>query len=101
MRKSETPVAAANAVQYIWRSKFFGLPFHAAYPIAAAIDGTTMKKVKMSNPASIHRPVSECIMLESISKDIPGIKVGRVPINEVTGHVSDYPTNQALAALLR
>jgi hypothetical protein len=43
MRKRDTIVAAANPVQYISRSKFFGLPLHAAYPIAAAIDGTTTK----------------------------------------------------------
>src|SRR6266849_2707135 len=64
IRKSETKVAAANAVQYISRLKFFGFPFHAAYPIAAAIDGTTTKKVRRSSAASTHKPVSECMTLE-------------------------------------
>ena len=54
-------IAAANAVQYISRLKFFGLPFHAAYPITAAIEGTATKKVKMRNPASTHTPVPECM----------------------------------------
>ena len=51
IRKKDTPVAAAKAVQYIARSRFFGLPFYAAYPIAAAIHGTITKNVKMKNAA--------------------------------------------------
>jgi hypothetical protein len=44
MRKADAPPTTTNTVQYISRLKFFGLPFHAAYPIAAAIVGTTGAK---------------------------------------------------------
>jgi hypothetical protein len=65
MRKPEAMPAAANAVQYISRLKFLGLPFHAAYPIAAAIDGTATKKAKRNNPASIHKPALESIAVKA------------------------------------
>src|SRR2546427_1364507 len=37
IRKPDAAPASTNAVQYMSRPKLFGLPFHAAYPITAAI----------------------------------------------------------------
>jgi hypothetical protein len=65
MRKPLAAAVATNAIPYISRLKFFGLPFHAAYAMAAAIDGTTTKKVNKSNPASIHKPAFESIVVEA------------------------------------
>jgi hypothetical protein len=38
-----TATGATKAIQYVSRSKLCGLPFHAVYPITAAIDGATTK----------------------------------------------------------
>jgi hypothetical protein len=53
MRKPETKIEAVKAVQYMLRSQFLGLPFHAAYPIAAATGGTTTKSVRKRTATSI------------------------------------------------
>jgi hypothetical protein len=41
-------MADVNAVQYIDRLKFLGLPFHAKYPIASAMPGKTTKTANSS-----------------------------------------------------
>jgi len=61
--KALTAPIAINAVQYISRSKFLGLPFHAAYATAAAIDGAPPNRIKNSNP-SISQFGLECILVE-------------------------------------
>ncbi len=65
----------AKAVQYISRSKFFGLPFHAAYPIAAAIDGTITKKVNTRNAASTHSPLEDLGDLVSLYASVRCIRL--------------------------
>lgn len=74
IRKPEAAIATTNAVQYISRLKFFGLPFNAAYPITAAINGTTTKKASKNNPASINRLAFGLIMATSIIGNDLGIK---------------------------
>jgi hypothetical protein len=60
MKPATAPVET-NAVQYISRSKPFGLPFHAAYAIVAAIAGAITKKVNKINPSSTQTPTLVCI----------------------------------------
>jgi hypothetical protein len=55
---------ATKAVAYISRSKLFGLPFHAAYPMAAALDGASTKKVNKMNPGSTQTPALDSIVVE-------------------------------------
>jgi hypothetical protein len=66
MTKALTAPIAINAVQYISRSKFLGLPFHAAYATAAAIDGAPPNRISNSNP-SISQFGLECIVVEEDS----------------------------------
>jgi hypothetical protein len=60
MKPATAPVET-NAVQYISRSKLFGFPFHAAYPIVAAIHGAITKKVNKINPSSTDAPTLVCM----------------------------------------
>jgi hypothetical protein len=62
-RPADAP-EATKAVQYISRSKLFGQPLQAAYPIAVAIDGAITKKVNKMNPSSIQRPALDSMVLE-------------------------------------
>jgi hypothetical protein len=38
---------------YLSRSKPFGLPFHAAYPITAEIKGAPTKRARRTSPSTI------------------------------------------------
>jgi len=63
MRKPLAAAVAKNAVTNISRLNLSGLPFHAAYPIAAAIDGATRKRVNKSNPSTILKPARKSIVV--------------------------------------
>ena len=70
IRKPDAAPAATNAVQYMSRPKLFGLPFHAAYPITAAIDGTITKKPSKNNASPILRLASGLVMAQAVEKNL-------------------------------
>src|ERR1700682_5239589 len=47
------------------RSKLFGLPFHAAYPIPTAIAGTPTKRANKNSPSTTCNPICEPMVTEA------------------------------------
>src|SRR5437588_7518915 len=67
-----------NPNAYVLRSKPFGLPFHAAYPITAEVAGASTNKVRRIRPSTTKtwRGI-EVIMLPR-----PGYAAGRRPAGD-------------------
>src|SRR5215472_18262792 len=57
-----TAPIAMKAVQFISRSKFFGSPFEARYPMTAAAVGANTKNASTTNAASADARMSDCVM---------------------------------------
>src|SRR6516162_2749948 len=57
-----TAPIAMKAVQFISRSKFFGLPFEARFPMTAAAVGANTKNASTTNAASANARMSDCVM---------------------------------------
>jgi hypothetical protein len=64
MTRLATAPVTTKAIQYVSRSNLRGLPFHAEYPITAAIDGAATKKVSKINTSSSQKPALESIVGE-------------------------------------
>src|SRR5215472_6170798 len=61
MMAATAPIAM-KAVQFISRSKFFGLPFEARYPMTAAAVGANTKNASTTNAAYADARMSDCVM---------------------------------------